>query len=182
LYEEEEEDDESEGEDENQATEMQPLFSRIFQSTSRQRPQGRNEGHALLPQQQELTQTTTNTTATDPSEARSWWPFSVEIAPAPSRDEHSDVPAAPSIWSRWNLFGSRRPRVHVGDVLTTEMTEPLIAETSTQQTHILQPQHSLEEVTFSPSSPASTEPVEVEATPDANTPEPIPGTTTMAEV
>lgn len=185
LYEEEEDDDDDE-EEENveNATEMQPLFSRIFQSTSRQWPQGRNVGDAP-PQRQEVAETTTAADATtnDPSEARSWWPFSVEIAPAPSRDEHGDV-VAPSIWSRWNLFGIRRQRVHMGDALSTEMTEPLIAESTTQQTQILQRQHSMEESTFSPLSPASSDPLGVESIPDAINPpsEPTSDTNTTAEV
>lgn len=178
LYEEEEEEAEEEEGEENDDVEMsesQPLFSRIFQSTARQRPP------------QELTRTTAaagaappaNTT-TDPSDTRSWWPFQVEIAPSTDEDGHSVAPT-PSRWSRWNLFGGGRRRVRVGDALTTELTEPLIAESSTTQpqTQILRQQHSLEEVTFSPSNATSVEQPEVEAAPDAETPSQTP---TSAEV
>ena len=167
LYEEEEEDDSSNEPDESEpTTSTQPLLSSWWNGFST--ASNNNNNNQLRPAAAQELPTHVNgnqhqaNSAVETNETRSWWPFSLEIAP-PEEPQHTEEEepvrnsTSSSSW-RLNWFGRRRRRI-IGegrggpaDALSTELTEPLIMSSDANNgVDDVQPeQNSLEEVNFSP--------------------------------
>jgi hypothetical protein len=169
LYEDEEEEESgSEPDASEPTTSTQPLLSSWWNgfSTSQTRTERNSNNNRLRPAQELPTHVNGNQQSnSETNETRSWWPFSLEIAPPEEPQQAQEVRNPTSSW-RWNWFGRRRRRVIGGggggpaDALSTELTEPLIVASEANNgvdDGGAQPEQSpLEEVNFSPAEDPTT--------------------------